>query len=75
MSNEVVVSEVRRLMAQGHSLDDICNTIFDQCLAPSAPGLGCDNMTMMIVNLKPKSAAPLEVGASEAAAPAPSASI
>ena len=27
----------------------ICENIFDKCLAPQAPGVGCDNMTMVLV--------------------------
>eukprot|EP01013_Petalomonas_cantuscygni_P006141 TRINITY_DN16_c0_g2_i1.p2 TRINITY_DN16_c0_g2~~TRINITY_DN16_c0_g2_i1.p2 ORF type:complete len:324 (-),score=54.89 TRINITY_DN16_c0_g2_i1:1461-2432(-) len=61
MTNEQVVAEVRRRIEEGAPLDAICHGIFDQCLAPNAPGLGCDNMTMMIVLLHPRSAE-VEVG-------------
>eukprot|EP01013_Petalomonas_cantuscygni_P006139 TRINITY_DN16_c0_g1_i1.p1 TRINITY_DN16_c0_g1~~TRINITY_DN16_c0_g1_i1.p1 ORF type:complete len:338 (-),score=67.19 TRINITY_DN16_c0_g1_i1:360-1373(-) len=54
MTNEQVVEAVRQMIQVDNlPLDDICDVIFDRCLAPAAPGLGCDNMTMMIVNLKP----------------------
>eukprot|EP01006_Ploeotia_vitrea_P045298 TRINITY_DN66928_c5_g9_i1.p1 TRINITY_DN66928_c5_g9~~TRINITY_DN66928_c5_g9_i1.p1 ORF type:complete len:311 (+),score=28.32 TRINITY_DN66928_c5_g9_i1:141-935(+) len=50
MSNEEVVDFVRTKLLDGCSdLAQICENIFDKCLAPSAPGLGCDNMTMVVV--------------------------
>jgi len=52
MSNEQVVSHVGRGLEQGEDPAAICESVFDQCLAPSAPGLGCDNMTMVVVQLK-----------------------
>eukprot|EP00667_Euglena_gracilis_P011400 EG_transcript_11637 len=52
MSNEQVVSVVQKEAQAGVDLATICEKIFDQCLAPAAPGLGCDNMTMVIAQLK-----------------------
>lgn len=53
MSNDDVVELVKRELASGNDdLALVCEKTFDKCLAPSAPGLGCDNMTMMIVQIK-----------------------
>lgn len=52
MSNEDVVTFVKRRLQKTNDLASICENIFDECLAPSAPGLGCDNMTMIIVQFK-----------------------
>eukprot|EP01065_Artemidia_motanka_P042982 TRINITY_DN5870_c2_g1_i1.p1 TRINITY_DN5870_c2_g1~~TRINITY_DN5870_c2_g1_i1.p1 ORF type:complete len:331 (+),score=106.12 TRINITY_DN5870_c2_g1_i1:62-994(+) len=52
LSNEEVVDFVRpRLRTAGQSADIalICEDLCQRCLAPKAPGLGCDNMTVMIV--------------------------
>eukprot|EP00331_Platyophrya_macrostoma_P000435 CAMPEP_0176405332 /NCGR_PEP_ID=MMETSP0127-20121128/277_1 /TAXON_ID=938130 /ORGANISM="Platyophrya macrostoma, Strain WH" /LENGTH=297 /DNA_ID=CAMNT_0017784375 /DNA_START=57 /DNA_END=950 /DNA_ORIENTATION=- len=31
----------------------VCEQLLDRCIAPTAPGLGCDNMTVVIATLKP----------------------
>jgi protein phosphatase 2C family protein 2/3 len=50
MSNEDVCMFVRKeLMNNNEDLASICEAVFDKCLAPCAPGLGCDNMTMIII--------------------------
>ncbi|WFD06552.1 protein-serine/threonine phosphatase [Malassezia vespertilionis] len=51
LSNQQVVDIVRRGVAQGMELVDICEDILERCLAPDAEvgGIGCDNMTLMIV--------------------------
>lgn len=54
MSNEQVVSFISRSLEKTDDLAAICEDVFTQCLAPSAPGLGCDNMTMVIVQFKKK---------------------
>jgi len=52
MTSQDVVSFVRIHIAQGDSLRDICEKMMDHCLAPSSSnGLGCDNMTVLIVGL------------------------
>ena len=45
---------VRRLVHDGKELTEICDTLMDICLAPDANsggGIGCDNMTVMVVAL------------------------
>ena len=37
---------------QESKLSVVCERVFDRCLAPSAGGEGCDNMTMILVQLK-----------------------
>jgi protein phosphatase PTC2/3 len=47
-----VVDFVRREVAQGTPLGQICENIMEHCLAPDthgAQGIGCDNMTILIV--------------------------
>eukprot|EP01062_Namystynia_karyoxenos_P018341 TRINITY_DN16827_c0_g1_i1.p1 TRINITY_DN16827_c0_g1~~TRINITY_DN16827_c0_g1_i1.p1 ORF type:complete len:298 (+),score=75.99 TRINITY_DN16827_c0_g1_i1:108-1001(+) len=53
LSNEEVIEFVRKEITGGQEdLAFICEKTFDRCLAPSAPGLGCDNMTMIVVQIK-----------------------
>lgn len=49
MSNDELVAFVRQRLTETQDLALICENVFDRCLAPSAPGLGCDNMTMILV--------------------------
>lgn len=53
MTNEEVVSFVRQNIAAGVEPEEICELIMMQCLAPDCQmaGLGCDNMTVVIVCL------------------------
>ena len=37
---------------QETKLSAICERVFDRCLAPTAGGEGCDNMTMILVQFK-----------------------
>lgn len=37
---------------QETKLSVVCERVFDKCLAPSAGGEGCDNMTMILVQFK-----------------------
>lgn len=61
LSNEQLVAFVKRGLEKTDDLAAICEEAFDHCLAPSAPGLGCDNMTMVLVQLKSTAvAAPTE---------------
>lgn len=39
-------------MVQESKLSVICERVFDRCLAPTAGGEGCDNMTMILVQFK-----------------------
>jgi protein phosphatase 2C family protein 2/3 len=52
LSSQHVVDFVRREVAQGKPMGEICETIMEHCLAPDthgAQGIGCDNMTILIV--------------------------
>jgi len=53
LSNEEVVEFVRARIAQGMEPDIICEELMTRCLAPDCQmgGLGCDNMTVIIVCL------------------------
>jgi protein phosphatase 2C family protein 2/3 len=51
MSNQEVTTFIRKQVANGVSLKDICEQLMDHCLADSTNtgGVGCDNMTVEIV--------------------------
>lgn len=52
LNSQQVVDIVRGQVAEGKELWEVCEMICDLCLAPdtsSGSGLGCDNMTIMIV--------------------------
>ncbi|KAF8582140.1 PP2C-domain-containing protein [Ramaria rubella] len=54
LSSQQVVDVVRRLIHNGVELPEICNELMDICLAPdsnSGGGIGCDNMTVLVVAL------------------------
>ncbi|KAJ3055425.1 Protein phosphatase 2C 2 [Rhizophlyctis rosea] len=53
MSNQEVVDFVRQRVAQDIPLGTICEQMMDKCLAPDSEvgGVGCDNMTVVIVGL------------------------
>ncbi|KIJ54938.1 hypothetical protein M422DRAFT_153371, partial [Sphaerobolus stellatus SS14] len=54
LSSQQVVDAVRRLIHDGKDLPDICNEVMEICLAPDSTsnnGIGCDNMTVLIVAL------------------------
>lgn len=56
MSSEEVVDFVRiRLKDESKKMSQICEELFDHCLAPNTlgDGTGCDNMTAVIVRFKP----------------------
>lgn len=52
-SSQAVVEFVRRGIVAGQELQQICENMMDNCLASSSDGggIGCDNMTMMVVAL------------------------
>ncbi|KAL7275988.1 Protein phosphatase 2C 2 [Rhizina undulata] len=52
-SSQAVVEFVRRGVAAKQELHKICENMMDNCLAPNSEtgGVGCDNMTMVIVGL------------------------
>ncbi|KAH8998591.1 PP2C-domain-containing protein [Lactarius akahatsu] len=52
LNSQHVVDFVRREVAQGKLMGQICENIMEHCLAPDthgAQGIGCDNMTILIV--------------------------
>lgn len=53
LTSQQAVDVVRHLIAEGKKLPEVCEEICELCLAPdTAPqgaGIGCDNMTIMIV--------------------------
>lgn len=53
LSSQQVVDFVRREIAKGRELKDICEEAMDRCCAPDSDlgGVGCDNMTICIVAL------------------------
>ncbi|XP_075169983.1 putative protein phosphatase CG10417 [Haematobia irritans] len=56
MTSEEVVEFVRlRLKDETKKMSEICEELFDACLAPNTlgDGTGCDNMTAVIVRFKP----------------------
>ncbi|KAK9684274.1 hypothetical protein RND81_10G198300 [Saponaria officinalis] len=52
MSSQQLVDFVREQLKSQSKLSAICEAVFDRCLAPAAGGEGCDNMTMILVQLK-----------------------
>jgi len=56
MTNQQCVTFVRERLGRGETPMDICAAVCDECLASdsaTSTGIGCDNMTMMVVLLKP----------------------
>ncbi|KAF8908875.1 phosphatase 2C-like domain-containing protein [Gymnopilus junonius] len=52
LSSQQCVDFVRYQVSEGKELTEICEMIFEHCLAPdttSGAGIGCDNMTIMII--------------------------
>ncbi|PQM40208.1 putative protein phosphatase 2C 60 [Prunus yedoensis var. nudiflora] len=52
MSSQQLVDYVREQLKHESKLSVICERVFERCLAPSSGGEGCDNMTMILVQLK-----------------------
>lgn len=51
LTSQQVIDYVRLSIARGQTLEQICESMMDRCLAPDSDwgGVGCDNMTMMVV--------------------------
>ncbi|KAI0252000.1 phosphatase 2C-like domain-containing protein [Lactifluus subvellereus] len=52
LNSQQVVDFVRREVAQGTPMGQICENIMEHCLAPDthgAQGIGCDNMTILVI--------------------------
>lgn len=53
VSNEDCCKLIREgLHATSDDIGLVCEMVLDKCLAPAAPGIGCDNMTIVIVQFK-----------------------
>lgn len=52
MSNEAVVTFVRTRLQKGVNTSTICEKLMEMCLSTSPFGLGCDNMSVIIVLLR-----------------------
>ncbi|GAA5921015.1 hypothetical protein JCM1841_003256, partial [Sporobolomyces salmonicolor] len=53
LTSQQVIDYVRLSIAQSQPLWTICDSLMDRCLAPDSDwgGVGCDNMTLMVVAL------------------------
>ncbi|KZW03340.1 PP2C-domain-containing protein [Exidia glandulosa HHB12029] len=54
LSSQQVINIVRRQVAEGKELADVCEVILDRCLSQDSSiqgGIGCDNMTLIIIAL------------------------
>ncbi|KAJ2400332.1 Protein phosphatase 2C 2 [Coemansia sp. RSA 2559] len=53
MTNQQVVQFVHAKISEGKKLDQVCEEMMDRCLASESDlgGVGCDNMTVVIVGL------------------------
>lgn len=51
LTSQQVANAVRRLVAQRVPLESICEEIMERCLSPRFGGVGCDNMTIVVVAL------------------------
>ncbi|XP_057968199.1 probable protein phosphatase 2C 60 isoform X2 [Malania oleifera] len=67
MSSQQLVDYVDEQLKSETKLSTVCERVFDRCLAPSAGGEGCDNMTMILVQFRKPicSSAPAEQRASD----------
>lgn len=52
MTSQQFVNFVREELKTESKLSVICERVLDKCLAPKAGGEGCDNMTLILVQLK-----------------------
>lgn len=51
LSSQQVIDSIRRQIADGASLQECADRLLDACLSPQYGGIGCDNMTLIIVAL------------------------
>eukprot|EP00884_Botryococcus_braunii_P022555 jgi/Botrbrau1/8984/Bobra.0148s0090.1 len=76
LSNQEAVDFVASKLQQGMSPKDVCEALCDRCMAPDTEtdgGKGCDNMSAMVIVLKPyceiaAAVTPMETGDSSAGA-------
>ncbi|KAL2321490.1 hypothetical protein Fmac_025869 [Flemingia macrophylla] len=77
MSSQQLVDFIHHQLETENKLSAVCEKVFDRCLAPTAGGEGCDNMTMILIQFKkpsspsasvtnqPQSSSQSSVGSSE----------
>lgn len=54
MSNEQVIQFIKTRIERGEALGAICEALMDNCMSTLPFGIGCDNMSVIIVQFKPK---------------------
>nr|XP_048331853.1 probable protein phosphatase 2C 60 isoform X3 [Ziziphus jujuba var. spinosa] len=52
MSSQQLVDFVGEQIKRESKLSTVCERVFDRCVAPTAGGEGCDNMTMILIQFK-----------------------
>ncbi|KAL1557399.1 protein-serine/threonine phosphatase [Salvia divinorum] len=52
MSNQEVVEFIHEQLQHEGKLSLVCEKVLDRCLAPTNVGTGCNNMTMILIQLK-----------------------
>ncbi|XP_012573111.1 probable protein phosphatase 2C 60 isoform X3 [Cicer arietinum] len=52
MSSQQLVDFIHGQLKTENKLSAVCEKVFDRCLAPTAGGEGCDNMTMILIQFK-----------------------
>lgn len=52
MSSQQLVDFIHEQLNSESKLSAVCERVLDRCLAPTAGGEGCDNMTMILVQIK-----------------------
>jgi serine/threonine protein phosphatase PrpC len=52
LTNEQVIEFVRPLLMKGVPPVEVCDKLMHQCLSPHPFGLGCDNMSVVIITFK-----------------------
>lgn len=52
LSNEACCQFIQQQISETNDIGITCERVLDKCLAPAAPGIGCDNMTIIIVQFK-----------------------
>ncbi|KAI4329415.1 hypothetical protein L6164_021681 [Bauhinia variegata] len=58
MSSQQLVELVHEQLKTENKLSVVCEKVFDRCLAPTAGGEGCDNMTMILIQFTRTSSDP-----------------
>ncbi|KAL4039113.1 hypothetical protein IC575_002756 [Cucumis melo] len=71
MSSQQLVDYIGDQLKSENRLSVVCERVFDRCLAPTAGGEGCDNMTMILVQFKKPFSNPENVNAASTSAEEP----